>query len=57
MTFCFDRKYWTPKDRDELIVTLKMKPIDLMQKVERIGLQMTITSRSLRKELKELDSK
>lgn len=49
MTFCFNRQIWTPKDSDELNVALKRKPKDLMQNFDRIGLQMTETSRTLRK--------
>ena len=49
MTFCFNRQIWTPKDSDELNITLNRKPKDLTQNVDRIGLQMTMTSRSLRK--------
>jgi len=49
MTFCFNRQIRTPKDRDELNVALKRKPKNLTQNVDRIGLQMTQTSRTLRK--------
>jgi len=47
MTFCFNRQIWTPKDSDELNITLNRKPKDLTQNIDRIGLQMTMTSRSL----------
>ena len=49
MTFDFNRQTCAPKDRDELNITLNRKPKDLTQNVDRIGLQMTMTSRSLRK--------
>ena len=49
MPFGFNRQIWTPKDSDELNITLNRKPKDLTQNVDRIGLQMTETSRTLRK--------
>ncbi len=49
MTFDFNRQTCAPKDRDELNITLNWKPKDLTKNVDRLGLQMTETSRSLRK--------
>jgi hypothetical protein len=39
MTFCFNRQSWTPKDRDELNITLNWKPKDLTQNVDRLRLK------------------
>jgi len=49
MTLGFNRQSWTPKDRYGLNITLNTKQKELTQNIDRLGLQMTMTNRSLRK--------